>query len=139
MEAKIPAWNTHDWDIRQVELTPGVTADQHTCRQCARHFIREKPTGSSYAIHIGLRQFDRLSEQVTSRWLSEPCAGVVSAKDIDDQRTRFSNGQSDRKAHDSPDNPDPENCTVERNLARGGTLIAPILWACSPDAVSAAI
>jgi hypothetical protein len=107
--AATPAWNSHEWDIRQVELPSDVIADQHTCRKCARHFIREKPSGSSYAIHIGLQQFDRLSEEVTSRWLSEPCAGEISTRDIEDQRTRFSNGRSAGKADDSPDNPDLEN------------------------------
>jgi hypothetical protein len=103
------AWNSHEWDIRQIELPPHVTADQHTCRKCARHFIREKQSGSSYAIHIGLQQFDRLSEEVTSRWLSEPCVGGVSTRYMEDLRTRFSKGQSNRKADNSPDNPDPEN------------------------------
>jgi hypothetical protein len=107
--AATTAWNSHDWEIRPIEVPPNVAADQHTCRKCARHFIREKPSGSSYAIHIGLHQFDRLSELVTTRWLSEPCAGEISTRDIEDQQTRFPNGQSDGNADDSPDNPDLEN------------------------------
>jgi hypothetical protein len=75
MAANDPTWNSHEWETRSVESESRVPAIHYTCRNCTRQFLGEEPTGARYAVHVGITQFDRLSDDVTGRWLSEGCPG----------------------------------------------------------------
>jgi hypothetical protein len=90
MAANTSAWDSHQWLTRQVELAAGIHADQYTCHTCGRHFIIEKPSEITYAVHIGLHRFDRLPDEVTARWFEEFCPQQTVASDIEDLQTRYS-------------------------------------------------
>ena len=89
MEAKIAAWDSHPWTIRELELDPGITLMQHICERCGRNFVVELGTGDQYAVHVSAVRFDRLSEEITSRWVAAPCPGERLKSDEIDLKTRF--------------------------------------------------
>jgi hypothetical protein len=94
METNLSAWNTHDWSISRLELVPSQPIIHQVCLQCRRGFVEEFSTGERYAVHASIFRFYRLSDEVTSRWLSEKCpAGRVIADEADRQ-TRFRGGSS---------------------------------------------
>jgi hypothetical protein len=110
MAANHPTWDSHEWETRSVELKSPNPATQYTCKNCARHFLEEESTGDRYAVHIGIVQFDRLSDDVTRRWLSEMCPGERLEGDFDDAKTRFHSGQNQRKkakSGESSEGPEP--------------------------------
>jgi hypothetical protein len=107
MAANPSAWNTHVWEIRQVEVKPGVQAVQRTCQHCSRHFIDESASGAKYAVHIGMLQFDRLSEEVTERWLAQACPGRLLDSDFADLGNRYERSDSPSKSN-TPERPEPE-------------------------------
>ena len=65
-------WQSHDWYDRPLEIDPGEKLLQFTCRKCARSFVNDQ-TGKRYAIHVSAFTIYRLSDEVTERWLFEPC------------------------------------------------------------------
>jgi hypothetical protein len=94
METNLSAWNTHDWSISRLELVTSQPIIHQVCLQCRRGFVEEFSTGERYAVHASIFRFYRLSDEVTSRWLSEKCpAGRVIADEADRQ-TRFPGGSS---------------------------------------------
>jgi hypothetical protein len=99
------SWDSHLWTSREVNLPGGVRATQFTCNRCARHFI-EEPTGVRYAVHVGMLNFDRLSDEVTSRWLYGQCADRPLDTDLADLQTRAE--QSTRKSPRYPESAEPE-------------------------------
>jgi hypothetical protein len=82
------AWNSHDWTRRRIEIEPGKPLLHHRCTRCRRDFVEEVSSGERYAVHVSAFRFDRLSDEITARWLSEPCPKSQTASDEDD-RTRF--------------------------------------------------
>jgi hypothetical protein len=90
MEANASFWNTHDWISRRLEIAPGKPLAQQTCRICARSFVDESSAGRWFAVHVSVFTFHRLTDEVTSRWLSEDCPGVRLTADDVDRHTRFS-------------------------------------------------
>ena len=92
-----PTWNSHEWETRSVELESCVPAIQYTCKNCSRQFLEDVPTGLRYAVHVGIVQFDRLSDEVTKRWLSAVCPGERLEGDFADAKTRYSSRQNQRK------------------------------------------
>ena len=109
MAANVSAWNSHNWDMREVEVAPGLPAIQRTCENCSRHFINEKANNARYAVHVGIRGFDRLSDEVTERWLAQPCPGNRPDRDYADFETRFAQRRAVDKSNDSPERPEPED------------------------------
>jgi len=107
MAANSSAWNTHVWEIRQVEVQLGVQAVQRTCQHCSRHFIDEHTSGARYAVHVGMIQFDRLSDEVTDRWLAQPCPGRPLDNDFVDWGNRYDRGPSSNNSNSS-ERPEPE-------------------------------
>jgi hypothetical protein len=86
------AWDSHSWMLtRKLEIGSDVTLIQHTCQECGRNFVDEIRSGNLYAVHLSPTDFDRLSDETTARWLSEPCPGehVESDADVADLKTRF--------------------------------------------------
>lgn len=86
------SWNTHDWISRPLKLVPNEPLIQQGCRECDRAFVDECLTGDRYAVHVSVFKFHRLSDEVTSRWLSEKCPAQRTLADEADRQTRFIGG-----------------------------------------------
>jgi hypothetical protein len=84
------AWNSHAWSTRRLELSSEFPLLQQMCRKCDRNFIDELESGARYAVHVGVTRFARLSEEVTARWLADPCPGEPLKSDDADLKTRSS-------------------------------------------------
>jgi hypothetical protein len=89
MATKLLPWDSHSWSIREVNFPDGMCGRQYSCHHCARHFI-EEPAGLRYAVHIGLQAFERLSDEVTIRWLATSCPDKRLDADYHDLLTRAS-------------------------------------------------
>jgi hypothetical protein len=89
MAANTAIWESHDWASRELALDLGAPLVQHTCRRCGRNFVDELRTGKHYAVYVGAVNFDRLSDEVTLRWLSDQCPGERLESDKADLATHF--------------------------------------------------
>ena len=89
METNLSSWNTHCWIGRRLALAPGQPLIQRVCNDCARAFVDECSTGERYAVHVSIFKVHRLSDEVTSRWLSEQCPAQLLAGDDAHRQTRF--------------------------------------------------
>jgi hypothetical protein len=89
MATQVNAWNSHVWSNRLMDLMPGVPIVQHSCTICGRNFVNEELTGRRYAVHVGIVVLDRLSDEVTKRWLAERCPRARRESDYDDLKTRL--------------------------------------------------
>ena len=89
MDTIFSAWNTHCLISRRLGLAPGQPIIQRVCNDCGRAFIDECSTGKRYAVHVSIFKIYRLSDEVTSRWLSEDCPAQPLAADEPDRRTRL--------------------------------------------------
>jgi hypothetical protein len=94
MGGEITGWNSHRWAI----MIPGIRPVRHACRHCRRTFVDDDRTGERYAISGGMLRFERLSDEVTSRWLDGFCPGRPLLGDEDDLKTRF--GAPPSEPHD---------------------------------------
>ena len=94
----------HAWVIRELRLNDDPLI-QHTCPRCGRNFVDEVRTGARYAVHVGAMRFDRLSDEVTARWLVNSCPGERLESDQADLETHFfshgieSGSSQHRRAH----------------------------------------
>jgi hypothetical protein len=85
------SWASHNWislDGRVLEIA-GRTLRHYTCASCGRAFVEEIESRLPYAVHVGLADFDRLSDNVTYRWITTNCPGKIPPSDEEDRRTRF--------------------------------------------------
>jgi hypothetical protein len=89
METKLSPRDTHYWISRRLEVVSGQPLVHQVCRQCGRGFIEDRLTGEIFAAHASVFAFHRLSDEVTSRWLSEMCPGKLLKIDDTDRDTRF--------------------------------------------------
>jgi hypothetical protein len=89
METKLSPRDTHYWISRRLEVVSGQPLVHQVCRHCSRGFIENGSTGEIFAAHASVFAFHRLSDEVTSRWLSEKCPGERLKKDDADRDTRF--------------------------------------------------
>lgn len=89
MDSNFSLWTTHCWIGRRLELVLGQPLDNWVCHECARAFVDECSTGERYAVHVAIFGFNRLSDEVTSRWLSEKCPAEWLKADEADRQTRF--------------------------------------------------
>ena len=87
------SWETHDWSDRPLEIDPGEKIIQFVCRKCARGFV-DNTSGRRYAIYASAFTVHRLSDEVTKRWLSEPCPNERQTADQKAVQTRFANGSA---------------------------------------------
>jgi hypothetical protein len=94
MEVNLSSWNTHDWTSRLLEIVPGQHLIYQECRECGRGFVDEFSTGKRYSVSPSVFRFYRLSDEVTSRWLSEKCPikGQGLIADEADRQARFPDG-----------------------------------------------
>jgi hypothetical protein len=102
-------WNTHHWNNSRVEVVPGQPLIQQVCRECGRGFVDEFSTDKRYAVHVSVFVFHRLSDKVTSRWLSEKCPGERLKGDEADRQTRFLRSAVNENANEGRDSGSPPN------------------------------
>jgi hypothetical protein len=87
VKVKEETWNTHQWlaNPRRLAIKPSNIVLQHHCVRCGRDFITDPSSNSSYAVFVSAISFDQLSDEVTKRWLSEPCPGKRLSLDDEDR------------------------------------------------------
>ena len=90
MKVKGETWNTHQWfsNPRRLAVEPSNAVLQHHCILCGRDFVTDPSSNSSYAVFVSAISFDQLSDEVTNRWLGEPCPGGRLPSD-DEDRTKI--------------------------------------------------
>jgi hypothetical protein len=80
-------WGNHQWvNPREVKVAPGYSVTQRHCKRCGRDFITFVSSGERHAVFIGAISFYQLDDEVTKRWLNEPCPGVPRPEDEDRSR-----------------------------------------------------
>jgi hypothetical protein len=87
VRVKDETWNTHQWlaNARHLAIEPENTVLQHHCVRCGRDFVTDTSSNSCYAVLVSAISFDQLSDDVTERWLSEPCPGKRLRLDDEDR------------------------------------------------------
>ena len=88
MDTIFSRWNTHCWIGRRLGLTPGQPLIQRVCNDCGRAFVDDCSSGERFAVHVSIFKLHRLSDEVTSKWLSEQCPEKLLAEDEADRQTR---------------------------------------------------
>jgi len=73
-------------------MLPDQRLVHRVCGVCGRGFLEEFPSGERYAVYDSVFRFNRLSDEVTSRWLSDQCPAERLIADEEDRRTRLSSG-----------------------------------------------
>jgi len=86
MEAKRDSWNSHEWYNRRLEIQPGRPQMQRYCIRCGRNFVDDLWSDQRYAAHAAIFHFNRLSDEVTARWLIESCPGEHLPSDEVDRK-----------------------------------------------------
>jgi hypothetical protein len=84
-------WKSHKWSDpspRRFEIQSGVFVLQQHCVECGRDFITV-PSGSRHAVLVSMFSFLRLGDEVTKRWLGEPCPGRPLPADNEDRQKRI--------------------------------------------------
>ena len=89
MDTIFSRWNTHCWIGRRLGLAPGQALIQRVCNDCGRAFVDDCSTGERYAVHVSIFKLHRLSDEVTSRWLSQQCPAQLLAEDDAHRQTRY--------------------------------------------------
>ena len=84
VKVKDETWNTHQWlaKPRRLAVEPSNTVVQHHCVRCGRGLRHGSILKQQLCCAIS---FDQLSDQVTQRWLSEPCPGRHLSRDDEDR------------------------------------------------------
>jgi hypothetical protein len=88
MAINVSGWGSHAWANRRLVLN-GVQFVQHSCRRCGRTFIDESHTQKRHAVHVAATHFNKLAEEITTKWLGESCPGTRLEKDFADLGTRL--------------------------------------------------
>jgi hypothetical protein len=83
----------HQWHGRKaphLKIDLGGLVLQHHCGRCGRDIVTVLSSGSRHAVYASVLCFYRLDDEVTERWLSEPCPGRHLAID-DEARNKLVN------------------------------------------------
>jgi hypothetical protein len=92
MEVRDANWNSHRWFLpqpRRLAIESGEPVLQRHCVQCGRDFITDLSLGSRYAVFVSATSFHRLADEVTERWLREPCLGKRPPSDEEDRNKKI--------------------------------------------------
>jgi hypothetical protein len=73
--------------VRRFETQSDVFVLQQHCVECGRDFIT-LPSGTRHAVLASMFSFLRLDDEVTKRWLGEPCPGMPLEADDEDRQRR---------------------------------------------------
>jgi hypothetical protein len=82
------SWGSHQWldrRPRHFELESGQSIFESRCTRCGRDFAVEISSGARYGIRASVFSFHRLHDEVTERWLSQPCPGERLQSDLHDK------------------------------------------------------
>ncbi len=82
-------WGDHRWlerKARHFELDSGQSIFQRRCTRCGRDFVVDRSSGARHAIHVSIFIFNLLHDEVTERWLREPCPGKRLPSDDGDRK-----------------------------------------------------
>jgi hypothetical protein len=87
VKVKGETWNMHQWlcNPRRLAVEPSNAVLHHHCVRCGRDFVSDPSSNGSYAVFVSAISFDQLSDEVTKRWLSEPCPGRRLSSDDEDR------------------------------------------------------
>jgi hypothetical protein len=55
------------------------------CEDCGRDFVEDAQSAEQYAVNPSTFDFDRLADEVSTRWLSEPCPKKMLDADAHDR------------------------------------------------------
>ena len=86
MKVQDETWHTHQWlsNPRRLAIEPCEAMLHHHCVLCGRDFLGSMSSNKTYAVFVSAISFDQLSQEVTKRWLSEPCSGMHASSDDED-------------------------------------------------------
>jgi hypothetical protein len=82
----------HEWQERSephLRLDSGETVVEQHCHKCGRKIATVLSSGKRYAVYASVLYFCRLDDEVTLRWLSEPCPGEHLPSDDEDKKRRL--------------------------------------------------
>jgi hypothetical protein len=82
-------WGDHQWlcsKPRELRLESGKSILQRRCARCCRDFVIDGSSGARHAVFVSIISFYQLPEEVTQRWLGEPCPGQPLPSDEDDRK-----------------------------------------------------
>jgi hypothetical protein len=84
-------WSTHHWipPLGRVLEIEGQALRHFRCEGCKRDFIEEVESGKRYAVNVRTFDFERLSDEVTDRWVGTPCREYPPVDDAEDWRHIF--------------------------------------------------
>jgi hypothetical protein len=87
VKVKDETWNTHQWlaNPRHLAIKPSNTVLQHHCVRCGRDFVTDPSSNITLAVFVSAISFDQLSDEVTERWLTEPCPDKRLSLDDEDR------------------------------------------------------
>jgi hypothetical protein len=82
------SWNNHHWPesnprLLQIETSRSVL--HRHCVRCGRDFVTDLLSGKRFAVSVSAISFHRLEDEVTERWLREPCHGTRLPSDDADR------------------------------------------------------
>jgi hypothetical protein len=78
----------HRWYERRephLKIETGAAVVQHHCGRCGRDIVTVLSSGARHAVYASVLCFYRLDDEVTERWLNEPCPGERLQSDSDDR------------------------------------------------------
>jgi hypothetical protein len=85
--------DTHTWlrsnHGRRVISESGEQQSPQHCTRCRRNFVTDPISSEKYAVRVSLMHFSRLEDEITSRWLSEPCPRRHLPTDYNDRGRIF--------------------------------------------------
>ena len=55
------------------------------CEECGRDFVEDVESGEQYAVNASTFDFDRLADEVSDKWLSDPCPKRLVDRDTQDR------------------------------------------------------
>ena len=77
------AWNSHNWIVCRVDITPDQPRIQYRCSRCSRDFIEDLTTGERSAVYVSVFSFRKIPEPFGQRWLGELCPGTPPPDDVE--------------------------------------------------------
>jgi hypothetical protein len=87
----------HQWHERRephLKLESGAAVVHHHCGRCGRDIVTVLESGALYAVYASTFCFQRLDDEVTQRWMSEPCPGKRLPIDDEDRKRPLNPGQA---------------------------------------------
>ena len=87
----------HQWLERRephLKIESGEAVIQHQCVRCGRDIVTVLSSGSRHAVHVSISCFYPLDDEVTERWLTEPCPGKRLPRDDDDRQRQVAKSSS---------------------------------------------